>query len=166
MAPPPVIRLHPDDGVVIARATLLPGAPVADGVVAAERIPAGHKVAVRPIAQGEPVRRYGQIIGFASTPISPGQHVHVQNCEMGDFAKDYAYGVDAKPTDVRRLAGDLPGHPPRRRPRGDAQLYRHPDQRELFRARGGAGRRRVPPQPVHAATIRWPSIPTSTAWWR
>ncbi len=98
MAPPPVIRLHLEDGVVIARATLLPGAPVADGVVAAERIPAGHKVAVRAIAQGEAIRRYGQIIGFASMPISPGQHVHVQNCEMGDFAKDYAYGVDAKPT--------------------------------------------------------------------
>ena len=32
MNPPPVIRLHPDDGVVIARATLLPGTPVADGV--------------------------------------------------------------------------------------------------------------------------------------
>src|SRR5579864_147857 len=99
MAPPPVIRLHPDDGVVIARATLLPGTPVAAGVIASERIPAGHKVAVRPIAAGEPVRRYGQIIGFASRAIVPGQHVHVQNCEMGDFAKDYEYGIDAKPTD-------------------------------------------------------------------
>ena len=99
MAAPPVIRLHPDDGVVIARATLLPGAPVTDNVVAAERIPAGHKVAVRAIPQGEAVRRYGQIIGFAASHISPGQHVHVQNCEMGDFAKDYAYGVDARPTD-------------------------------------------------------------------
>ncbi len=99
MAPPPIIRLHPDDTVAIARATLLPGTSVADGVAAAERIPAGHKVAVRPIAVGEPVRRYGQIIGFASHAIAPGHHVHVQNCGMGDFAKDYAYGVDAKPTD-------------------------------------------------------------------
>jgi altronate hydrolase len=98
MAPPPVIRLHPEDSVVIARATLLPGTPVAENVVAVERIPAGHKVAVRPIARGETVRRYGQIIGFASAPIAPGQHVHVQNCEMGDFAKNYAYSVDAKPT--------------------------------------------------------------------
>jgi len=98
MSPPSVIRLHPDDDVVIARATLLPGAPVADAVAAAARIPAGHKVAVRPLAVGKPVRRYGQIIGFASVPIEPGQHVHVHNCEMGDFAKDYAYGVDAKPT--------------------------------------------------------------------
>ena len=99
MAAPPVIRLHPEDSVVIARATLLPGTPVADNVVAVERIPAGHKVAVRAIASGEAVRRYGQIIGFASVPISPGRHVHVQNCEMGDFAKDYAYGVDARPTE-------------------------------------------------------------------
>ncbi|MCW3473057.1 UxaA family hydrolase [Limobrevibacterium gyesilva] len=98
MAPPPTIRLHPDDGVVIARATLLPGTPVADGVVATERVPAGHKVAIRPIAVGEPIRRYGQIIGFATSPIAPGQHVHVQNCGMGDFDKDYAWGVDAKPT--------------------------------------------------------------------
>jgi len=98
MAPPPTIRLHPDDGVVIARATLLPGTPVADNVTARDRIPAGHKVAVRGLAPGEAIRRYGQIIGFASAPIAPGQHVHVHNCGMGDFAKDYAYGVDASPT--------------------------------------------------------------------
>ena len=99
MAPPPVIRLHQDDNVVIARATLLPGAPIGDTIRATERIPAGHKVATRPISQNEPIRRYGQIIGFASTSIFPGQHVHVQNVEMGDFAKDYAYGIDARPTD-------------------------------------------------------------------
>jgi altronate hydrolase len=97
--PPPVIRLHPDDNVVIARATLLPGTPVADGVTATERVPAGHKVAVRPIEPGEAVRRYGQVIGFATQPIAPGRHVHVQNCGMGDFAKDYAYGADARPTE-------------------------------------------------------------------
>ena len=98
MAPPPVIRLHPDDSVVIARASLLPGAPIGDNLVARQRVPAGHKVAVRAIAAGEAIRRYGQIIGFASAPIGAGEHVHVHNCEMGDFAKDYAYGEDARPT--------------------------------------------------------------------
>ena len=98
MTPPPVIRLHPDDGVVIARATLLPGTPVADGVAVVGRIPAGHKVAIRPHAVGEPVIRYGQVIGFATAPVAPGEHVHVHNCGMGDFAKDYAWGVDARPT--------------------------------------------------------------------
>jgi len=95
----PVIRLHPDDGVVIARASLLPGAQVADGVAAAQRIPAGHKVAVRPHEVGEPIRRYGQVIGFATKPIAPGEHVHVHNCGMGEFSRDYAYGQDAKPTE-------------------------------------------------------------------
>ncbi len=98
MAPPPVIRLHPDDGVVIARATLLPGTPVAEGVIAVGRIPAGHKVAVRPHEVGQPVIRYGQIIGFATQPIAPGEHIHVHNMGMGDFAKDYAYGEGATPT--------------------------------------------------------------------
>ncbi|MBV8576363.1 MAG: UxaA family hydrolase, partial [Acetobacteraceae bacterium] len=100
MSPPPVIRLHPDDGVVIARATLLPGTPVAEGVTAQQRIPAGHKVATRPHAVGEPVHRYGQVIGFATQPIAPGEHVHVQNMGMGEFAKDYAFGQGAKPTDM------------------------------------------------------------------
>ncbi|HBK07597.1 MAG TPA: galactonate dehydratase [Acetobacteraceae bacterium] len=109
MAQPPVIRLHPEDSVVIARATLLPGAPVGDNVLATQRIPAGHKVAVRAIADGEPIRRYGQIIGFASAAIAPGQHVHVHNCEMGDFAKDYAYGVDAKPTEFFEPAATFQG---------------------------------------------------------
>ncbi|WP_022721723.1 UxaA family hydrolase [Rhodopseudomonas sp. B29] len=98
MPPSPTIRLHPDDAVLIARTTLLPGVEVAPGVTTSDRIPAGHKVAIRSIVQGEPIRRYGQIIGFATQPIAPGQWVHTQNCGMGDFSRDYAYGVDARPT--------------------------------------------------------------------
>ena len=96
----PVIRLHPTDGVVIARGMIMPGAMVEEGVTAADRIPPGHKIAVRPHAPGEAVHRYGQIIGFATQPIAPGQHVHVHNMSMGEFAKDYAYGEGAKPTDM------------------------------------------------------------------
>jgi altronate hydrolase len=105
----PVIRLHSNDSVVIARATLLPGTPIADGIVAADRIPAGHKIAVRPIAAGEEVRRYNQIIGFATDAIAPGQHVHVHNLGMGEFAKDYAYGQDAKPTDYLEVPATFQG---------------------------------------------------------
>jgi altronate hydrolase len=96
---PPVIRLAPEDGVAIARIALPPGTPLGDGVaVGARRIPPGHKVALRPHAAGEPIRRYGQIIGFATEAIAPGEWVHTHNCAMGDFSKDYAWGVDAKPT--------------------------------------------------------------------
>ncbi len=110
MALPLVIRLHPEDGVVIARATLLPGTPVEPGVsVGAGRIPAGHKIATRAHAPGDPVRRYGQTIGFATAPIAPGEHVHTHNCGMGDLALDYAYGVDAVPTAVIEPARTFQG---------------------------------------------------------
>jgi altronate hydrolase len=73
----PIIRLHPDDNVVIARTALMANTPIVDGIATSVRIPAGHKVSVRPIAQGEPVRRDSQIIGFTTADIAPGQHVHV-----------------------------------------------------------------------------------------
>jgi altronate hydrolase len=96
---PPVIRLSPEDGVVIARIALPPGTPVGANVAVRDRrIPPGHKVATRAHAPGEPIRRYGQIIGFATEAIAPGDWVHTHNCAMGDFSKDYAWGVDAKPT--------------------------------------------------------------------
>ena len=93
------IRLHPDDDVVIARQQLVTGTTLIDEKVAISGlIPPGHKVATRAIAVGQPVKRYNQIIGFAKRPIAPGEHVHLHNLAMGDFARDYAYGADTKPT--------------------------------------------------------------------
>src|SRR6476620_1538647 len=94
------IRLRPADGVVIARQQLVGGTKLLDeDVVVAGLVPPGHKVATRAIAAGAPVRRYNQIIGFESRPIAPGDHVHLHNLAMGAFDRDYAFGVDAKPTD-------------------------------------------------------------------
>jgi arabinonate dehydratase len=94
------IRLHPQDDVVIARTELPAGTRVAkENVRAAVRIPAGHKIAVRAVAQGQPVHRYHQIIGFATQPIAPGDHVHVHNIAMGDFQRDYAFCALKKDTD-------------------------------------------------------------------
>ena len=92
------IRLHPDDDVVIARHEIPGGTLLAkENVRAADAIPAGHKIAVRAIASGRPVRRYNQIIGFATRPIRAGEHVHVHNLAMGDFERDYAFCADVKP---------------------------------------------------------------------
>ncbi len=94
------IRLHPDDDVVIARTQLVSGTQLLDEkLTVSGLVPPGHKVAARAIRKGEPVRRYNQIIGFASRDIAPGEHVHLNNLQMGSFARDYAFGVDAKPTD-------------------------------------------------------------------
>ena len=93
------IRLHPQDDVVIARQQLVSGALLRDeNVTIVGLIPPGHKVATRAIAQGEPVKRYNQIIGFASRPIRPGEQVHLNNLAMGEFTRDYAFGTEAKPT--------------------------------------------------------------------
>ena len=92
------IRLHEGDGVVIARTTLMPGTELAPSVAAIERIPAGHKAAVRAHAQGEAVRRYGQVIGIATQPIAAGEWVHTHNIGMGDYDHDYAWGEDSRPT--------------------------------------------------------------------
>ncbi|MGF6653509.1 altronate hydrolase [Paraburkholderia youngii] len=96
---PRVIRLNALDDVVIAIDQLVSGTAItSEGVTASGLIPPGHKMATRPIETGQPVRRYGQIIGFASQPIKPGQHVHSHNLTMGDFTRDYAYAHDARPT--------------------------------------------------------------------
>ena len=93
------IRLHANDDVVIARQQLVSGTALLDeNVTVSGLIPPGHKVAARAIPAGAPVRRYNQIIGFAKRAIAPGEHVHLHNLAMGDFARDYAYGVDVKPT--------------------------------------------------------------------
>ncbi len=95
----PTLRLNPDDDVVIAARPLAAGTRIeAEGISCADSIPAGHKVAVKAIAKGQPVKRYNQIIGFATSDIAPGQHVHTQNLAFEMFERDYAVGVDKKPT--------------------------------------------------------------------
>jgi altronate hydrolase len=94
-----VIRIHPADDVVIARHQLLGGTRLAqEGVTVSGLVPPGHKVAVRAIAPGQPVRRYNQIIGTAKVAIQPGQHVHTHNLEFSHFARDYAVGQGAQST--------------------------------------------------------------------
>jgi altronate hydrolase len=99
MSSPRTIRLAPDDNVVIAVDQITPGA-TASGATASERVPRGHKMAIAPIAEGEPVRKYGQIIGFASKPIAPGQWVHEHNVGLHDFARDYRIGEAARNDEV------------------------------------------------------------------
>ena len=93
------IRLHPDDDVVIARTQLVGGTRLIDeDVTVTGLVPPAHKVATRAIRAGAPVKRYNQIIGFASKDIAPGEHVHLHNLAMGSFDRDYAFGADARPT--------------------------------------------------------------------
>ncbi|MBE0533739.1 MAG: altronate dehydratase [Rhodospirillales bacterium] len=93
----PIIRLASSDNVVVAREALAAGSVLeGEGVTLAQAVPAGHKAATVAIAKGEPVRKYGQIIGFATADIAPGQHVHLHNLGMGSFDRDYAFGSDCR----------------------------------------------------------------------
>lgn len=101
MTAPRTIRLGPADDVVVATAKIPAGNVIeSEGVTALADIPAGHKIATRAIAAGDPVRRYGQIIGLAAEDIAPGAHIHVHNLAMTDVEQDYAIGADARPTEL------------------------------------------------------------------
>ncbi len=92
-SPARTLRLQPEDNVVVTVDVAQPGDATSSGVVAAARVPKGHKMAVVPIPQGAPVLKFGQIIGFATQPIAPGDWVHEHNLAMGeDFARDYRFG--------------------------------------------------------------------------
>lgn len=95
----PTMRLSGDDDVVIAARPLAAGTTIdAEGVTCVDAIPAGHKLAVRRIARGSPVRRYGQTIGFATADIAPGHHVHTHNLAFETTELDYAIGADRRTT--------------------------------------------------------------------
>jgi len=85
------IRLHSADNVVVARADLSSGAVIPDEEVTRRgSIPFDHKIATSFIRAGYPVKKYGQIIGFASQDIPPGEHVHTHNLSVKEFTRDYA----------------------------------------------------------------------------
>nr|WP_322630196.1 altronate dehydratase family protein [Paracoccus rhizosphaerae] len=94
---PLALRLHDRDNIMVALKPLAPGMALTGDVTAAEAIPAGHKVAIRAIAAGEPVLKYGQIIGTATRAIAPGAHVHIQNLGMGAHRQDHGFGTAAEP---------------------------------------------------------------------
>ena len=107
---PLYIRLNAADDVVIACRELPPGTNLLkEGVVVRERIPAGHKVATRAIAADGAVRRYSQVIGFATRAIEPGAHVHVHNLEVRDFARDYAFGEAYRATEPAKEPATFQG---------------------------------------------------------
>lgn len=97
----PVIRLHPGDNVVVARTNVAIGTPVpGEGFTSRSQVPAGHKIAARNIAAGEPILKYSVCVGFAATDIPAGTYVHSHNTEFREFDRDYAYGRDYTPTKV------------------------------------------------------------------
>ena len=90
------LKLADSDDVVVALKALEAGDFVTDlNVSVTQRVPRGHKVAITKISAGEPVKKYGQIIGVASEVINPGDWVHdhnltIEGVELRDEADDDA----------------------------------------------------------------------------
>jgi altronate hydrolase len=92
---PRTLRLNSRDNVLLAIDAVERGVTV-QGITAAGRIMRGHKMASQAIAPGQPIVKFGQIIGFATESIPTGTHVHTHNCAFGEFARDYAFAADAR----------------------------------------------------------------------
>lgn len=95
-----VIHLHAADNIAVARVPLSPGQVLRiDGreIAVLDSIPPGHKMALRAIAAGENIVRYGQTMGRARLRIEPGQHVHTHNVGFEELSFAYEFPTGEKP---------------------------------------------------------------------
>ncbi|MCP5150306.1 MAG: altronate dehydratase [Ectothiorhodospiraceae bacterium] len=96
-----VIRLHPNDNVVVARADIGLGESLpSEGVTSKAQISAGYKIATRAIPRGEPILKYDTTIGFAAEDIAPGALVHSHNTDFREFHRDHAHASAYRPVEM------------------------------------------------------------------
>ena len=93
---PSMIRLNGADNVLVSTRIVEKGETTFEGIATCARIMRGHKMASTAIVEGTPIRKFGQIIGFAKGNIEAGDWVHEHNVVMGELAHDYAYAQAAK----------------------------------------------------------------------
>jgi len=92
---PLLIQIHPADTVAVATRSLSPGEVVQLGevrIIVHEEIQAGHKVALRAMATGDAVLKYGFPIGVATADVPAGGLVHTHTMRTGLSGEEtYAY---------------------------------------------------------------------------
>lgn len=94
-----ILVISDGDNVATALEPLEVGRELAAGgsrVVVQEPIPRGHKLALRSIASGESVVKYGSAIGVASKDIPAGTHVHTHNVSSTRGRGDLAAAAPGK----------------------------------------------------------------------
>ena len=97
----PFVRLHSDDNIAVAARQVPLGTSFQfDGtgeIFSRELIDMGHKISLRTIEIGQPIKKFGQTIGYASQPIPQGTWVHVHNVTAGELSLDYAFCSEIPP---------------------------------------------------------------------
>lgn len=92
---PDVLVLDPrDDVAILTRRAMAGETPLGAGAALSATVAPGHKLARHDLARGAPIRKFGQIIGYAIDDIPAGAHVHSHNCAIGEYERDYQIGVD------------------------------------------------------------------------
>lgn len=109
------IKMNPKDNVAIAVKDIPQGVEAIEGVVTLEPIPQGHKVALRSLAQGEAVVRYGVVLGYAVQDIPQGAWIHESLLHLPEPPDVHAMAFGTS------LGTDLPRAPVR-----SFMGYRHP----------------------------------------
>ena len=87
------VRLNGTDNVVTVTRAIELGAEVS-GIISNQNVPRGHKIAIENIALGEPIIKYAQKIGYASEPITAGDHVHTHNVEFRNVDAEYEFSTN------------------------------------------------------------------------
>lgn len=117
-----LIRISDKDNVAVALHPVAKGETLTAGgasVTAAEDIPQGHKIALAPIAESEPVVKYGFPIGHATAAIEAGCWVHTHNMKTNlSGEEEYTYEPDVPVV----LPAEAPTFPGYRRPDGRAAV--------------------------------------------
>lgn len=103
-----VLKIHKDDNVAVALEALKAGETFCAGkqqFAALEDVPAGHKVALADLKEGDAVIKYGCPIGRTKTPVKAGQWIHIHNIRtgLGDLL-DYTYEPAKKKSFEKRSA--------------------------------------------------------------
>lgn len=105
-----LFQIDPRDAVATTLRDVQAG-EVALGVTVTSDVPKGHKIAVRPIAAGAPVHKFGFPIGRATQPIAPGEHVHVHNVATAlETSGSYAYRPEFEAPAPRAGRGEFLGY--------------------------------------------------------
>ncbi len=79
---PPLLLLHPDDNILVARRDIAAGERVeldGESFLIPKAVELGHKVARRALAADTRVLKYGAPIGSMNTAVARGEHVHLHN---------------------------------------------------------------------------------------
>ncbi len=120
-----LIQVNPLDNVAIAKKNLEPGTPIntqvdhSRSVQVIARIPAGHKVALKPLRKGDSIFRYGEAIGTASQEIAVGEHVHTHNVKPTVYDQNYMFSK----LDWRSISSSK---------RDQANIIHHPEMQRVF----------------------------------